>query len=38
MLKDLNDKYSNEMPNLKASIVSDLIDEALVEENYAILK
>jgi len=33
MLKELDDEYSNQMPNLKASIDSDLYDEAAADES-----
>jgi len=32
MLKELEDEYSNQMPNLKASLDSDLIEDELVKE------
>jgi len=38
MLKELNDEYSNQMPNLKASIDSDLNDDASVEKYIKMLK
>jgi len=38
MLKELDDEYSNQMPNLKASNDSDLYDDASVEEYIKMLK
>ena len=38
MLKELEDEYSNQMPNLKASRDSDLNDDELVKEYIKMLK
>jgi hypothetical protein len=38
MLKELDDEYSNQMPNLKSSKDSDLYDNVSVEKYIKMLK